>query len=503
MPPYSKERSKEINHGSVSREENQQAWADRQRYERSDGPQIDRVQPDLAKSRLAAYPTFYQVAQVLFEAGTAQQAKLAERMLQDFFLVSPRSGFWRAPSFLWLDTNRREYGGSYGGPVNLEGFYKSPLGKEVLDLIQDLLGSTSPLTPPPPGVSAKDLFRTDALPQEARAAAMRVDKAQSHLANWEQQAQDFVDDFKHEVWSLVPDDSALRKDKQGVRTQDPVQVSVVTATAGALGDYAGTVPENVQIPIGFHFGLRGYVIGRGFTMAFGVFPFLDSTPEIRLVGMTLQQGGRMVMYQPILGSDKDPKVVSHPHLADFEPQRKYTYQHIPLSTVKSAISLSEARAKLKPFARQTVDEVEKTVLMYETERKEQEQALAQERLKQERLRQEQALAQERLKQEKEEARRLKQEELSSSKTVVDSAVAEKVEILDRLIAQGAFAPIAQKAKDTYMAGGNPSEDDLRALRNVMYRSRMKDEANQFRAASTPSAARVAARYDHQGRWHRK
>jgi hypothetical protein len=89
------------------------------------------------------------------------------------------------------------------------------------------------------------------------------------------------------------------------------------------------------------------------------------------------------------------------------------------------------------------------------------------------------------------------------KTVVDSALSEKFAILDRLIAGG--FPQAQAAaravKDAYEAGGKPTEDQLKTLRNMMYRSKMKAEADQFRVATgvhsqsdSAMARRVAASY---------
>lgn len=72
------------------------------------------------------------------------------------------------------------------------------------------------------------------------------------------------------------------------------------------------------------------------------------------------------------------------------------------------------------------------------------------------------------------------------KTVVDSALSEKFAILDQLIAGGfpQARDIAREVKSVYEAGGKPTEDQLKALRNMMYRSRMRSEADQFRVASS-------------------
>ena len=86
------------------------------------------------------------------------------------------------------------------------------------------------------------------------------------------------------------------------------------------------------------------------------------------------------------------------------------------------------------------------------------------------------------------------------KTVVNSALSEKFAILDRLISSG--FPQAQAAalevKAAYLEGDKPSEDQLRTLRNMLYRSKMRAEADQFRVASSaerfPSPSRVARLY---------
>lgn len=68
------------------------------------------------------------------------------------------------------------------------------------------------------------------------------------------------------------------------------------------------------------------------------------------------------------------------------------------------------------------------------------------------------------------------------KTVVNSEVREKIQILDRLLAGGVpqAATIAQKVREIYLSGERPSDDDLKALRNMLYRSQMRSEADNFR-----------------------
>lgn len=71
------------------------------------------------------------------------------------------------------------------------------------------------------------------------------------------------------------------------------------------------------------------------------------------------------------------------------------------------------------------------------------------------------------------------------KTVVDSALAEKFAILNALVARGdaAAKASADEVRAVYEAGNRPTEDQLKRLRNMLYRSRMRDEANHFRTAS--------------------
>jgi|APSaa5957512622_1039677.scaffolds.fasta_scaffold02508_3 hypothetical protein len=80
----------------------------------------------------------------------------------------------------------------------------------------------------------------------------------------------------------------------------------------------------------------------------------------------------------------------------------------------------------------------------------------------------------------------------AEKTVVDSATAEKMGILDTLAGKMSDWPEGlahvEALKKTYEAGSNPSPDDLKKLRNMLYRNRMRDEANHFRQAGGEKVA---------------
>ena len=85
------------------------------------------------------------------------------------------------------------------------------------------------------------------------------------------------------------------------------------------------------------------------------------------------------------------------------------------------------------------------------------------------------------------------------KPVVDSALREKFEILDKLITDGfpAAQDAAQDVKDAYEAGDQPTDSQLKALRNMLYRSRMRNEANHFRQASTGAECTLYLAKDNQ------
>jgi hypothetical protein len=70
----------------------------------------------------------------------------------------------------------------------------------------------------------------------------------------------------------------------------------------------------------------------------------------------------------------------------------------------------------------------------------------------------------------------------TERTVVDSALKEKIDILDKVIARGnpQASEVAKNLKEIYLSGRRPSEDDLKAIRNTLYRSGMRPEADHFR-----------------------
>lgn len=70
------------------------------------------------------------------------------------------------------------------------------------------------------------------------------------------------------------------------------------------------------------------------------------------------------------------------------------------------------------------------------------------------------------------------------KTVVDAEAAEKIQILTDLSGKIQDPTIAQ-VLEAYTAGAKPTEDQLKKIRNLLYRSRMAPEADKFRVASVP------------------
>lgn len=76
-----------------------------------------------------------------------------------------------------------------------------------------------------------------------------------------------------------------------------------------------------------------------------------------------------------------------------------------------------------------------------------------------------------------------------TKTVVNAESREKVEALTRLLGRlraPADQALVNNIMSVYNAGGNPTEDQLKALRHALYRIGMRNEANMFRQAKDKS-----------------
>ncbi len=80
---------------------------------------------------------------------------------------------------------------------------------------------------------------------------------------------------------------------------------------------------------------------------------------------------------------------------------------------------------------------------------------------------------------------------SKPKTVVDSAVAQKLTILDELADKVRGWPEGlahvKAVQEMYHRGRKPSDDDLKKLRNYLYKNRMRSEADHFRQAADKDA----------------
>jgi hypothetical protein len=76
----------------------------------------------------------------------------------------------------------------------------------------------------------------------------------------------------------------------------------------------------------------------------------------------------------------------------------------------------------------------------------------------------------------------------ADKTVVDSDTETKLKVLDELGRKVRNWPEGathvQTLMDIYESGDNPSSDQLKKLRNILYRNRMRSEADMFRKATT-------------------
>ena len=74
------------------------------------------------------------------------------------------------------------------------------------------------------------------------------------------------------------------------------------------------------------------------------------------------------------------------------------------------------------------------------------------------------------------------------KNVVDSALSEKLQILEALVRRSPeYKVFTDKLRAEYESGRNPDADDLKRLRNFLYKSSMRSEADHFRMASTKKA----------------
>ena len=76
-----------------------------------------------------------------------------------------------------------------------------------------------------------------------------------------------------------------------------------------------------------------------------------------------------------------------------------------------------------------------------------------------------------------------------TKTVVNAESREKVEALTRLLSRlraPADQALVNNIMSVYNAGGNPTEDQLKALRHALYRTGLRNEANMFRQAKAKS-----------------
>lgn len=74
----------------------------------------------------------------------------------------------------------------------------------------------------------------------------------------------------------------------------------------------------------------------------------------------------------------------------------------------------------------------------------------------------------------------------AGKTVVESPVEDKIRILDTLARRLHSSPdvaVVEKVKAIYSGGGKQDPDDLKKIRNLLYRSSMRPDADHFRMAS--------------------
>ena len=484
-----RERREEINYG-ISREENQQAWVERQRYERSGQRDIDETVRRADEARRRLREPWDKVIGWFRQYGNARQRDLAA------WASALTSGRARST----------EEAARYQGEIKtLQDIYDHPSGKgrELFDEVQRALNLPTPLTPPPYG-SEKNLgVSGDA---ELVEAWERVVAYRSHLkedmneldrkmtARLNRAVQALPNDLRAGAESMTP--------SVEVKVTDYGRFEPIGMSIDDVGGYPEDIPSNLYTVVGYPIRCTvkvGESAGLGGWEAhflFGVFPHLERSPQPRLLQARVRYGR------------EDTKIVEP--LDIWGGRTLYPWPIAEGAAVRgnsetTNTSITRANYERSRTLSQSLNVIEEVfdtlpdalvvsaaaLQAYNQEEEERRKRRDRWQVEGEREDQEEDRRFEEAKRQKEEARRKREQARAkpapaAPKTVVDSALSEKFAILDQLIAGGfpQTRDIAQEVKSVYEAGGKPTEDQLKALRNMMYRSRMKAEADQFRVASS-------------------
>lgn len=467
----------------LSREELQEGWADSRRNAPTS---FDLALTKAMIDRSKLFAPWYPVLNWWETYGTPHQKELVgwARSLRE-------EGLPRNPGDLI------KYERAY---AKVKDIYDHPSGKgrEFFEEVQRALDLPTPLTLPPS--DAEKLLTLSIKPSGDFGKALdRVAAYESKLPGIRAQIEKELNRQVSLAIEALPEDMQAWVASKGVRVFAGIHHNL-GMPAEEIEEKPSDVPDNTDVVVGYtiYGGIQlggkpnqGALWERNFV--FGVLPFFEKAPKLRLLRTeSISRNGRKVLLD----------LAESSRGAVFPPGKE--------SPRYSVTKVQYGQAKTLPQTRSVVDEIskafEKSVAAWmEWERKQEDRkkAEADKMEEEERKRKEEAVRKE---MEAQEA--LRQREISRAKappapkTVVDSALSEKFAILDQLISNGfPQAQAAAKAvKDAYLAGDKPSEDQLKALRNMMYRSRMKAEADQFRVASFgPSPSRVARLFTQRSR----
>ena len=491
---YTRERRQEINQG-ISREENQEGWAQRQRYDRSNQRSVDDAARRMREDREHRFKIYSKIGHWMMLDGNLAQRKLGQ----------------------WFQDVLMGYGYDFQGKrvedvVAVAGQFKRPEdvyadreGHKFLLEVQRLLGLSKPTDRPGP-FNPDDLenasfqFSTDLQKQWRQVEAF--DKKVPKIAqDVEKYLQNQANRLKASLPSDMGDLEVVIEVKRGVfGSRDGIFMPL---------DEVGGYPSNMKVntvlvgyPLFCKVRIGGYSHRGGLEidLVAGVFPHLEKQPKLRVLGISKSFGrqeetvfevkkphpGSSHYYWPGLKSAVDVH-------SGYTLQQSGYQQTKPWASAKSLINKTFAGGLADLQASQEVHQKEQEDIVRRREIRERQDAeLKRQREEAARLKQEEK---ERIKKEKAEKRRQRE-----NKPVEDSGEDQKIQILETLADKVKGWPeglaLVEKVIAEYKGGKKPSPDDLKAIRNYLYKNRMRDEANHFRKAGDKEA--IMASFDLMG-----
>lgn len=483
---HSKERIQEINHGSVSREERQQEWADRRRYDNSYQKQIDDAKRYLSEGRKRTYQDYYTVTAWMREFGTTSQKELAKWFLS-YVYISGND---------WTPQSVEEVKKNTLGNVSV--LASDPKGQKFLKEVQDLLGLPSLTTPPPKNLKFEDISKTGIRFDDALVAQWH------HIIGFEHKLEPIMQKIDAVLRKKIDDacknlpetyrDNPDLEIKMGVRRGRFGHAEYLVMPISDVGGYPEEIDDTVNVGVGYKIEvlISGALLGN---ITFGVFPGLETSPTPRL--LAVQTNGPGVPNFNLINT-----AIHFPKVFVWPIKNPFLHSHSSMSVVslghyEKAKTLSQADDLLDSVF-DTIPERFRLSLEYKKKKeedriaylaalqKERDLALAaqaeKDRLKEEAQRQ------------KEEAKRLKEEarqKAQAPKNVVNSDSQEKISILTELEAKSPrpeVKALANHIQLMYENGEKPDDEQLKRIRNFLYQNGMRPQADHFRVASASIVA---------------